>query len=97
MSRFLKFSQIFNINSYKLTKPCNNHVMIRYSSFNNVPKSDILITVYKFKYILPLAIVNRLKYYQTVTTGVFLPSAMVLNQLNVIDNPTLQLFAALSR
>lgn len=55
------------------------------------------IPIYKFPYIIPFSIINRLKLYQTALTAVSLPVAICLNQLNHISSSAVQFTAALGK
>ncbi|CAH1109832.1 unnamed protein product [Psylliodes chrysocephalus] len=52
-------------------------------------------TVYKFPYIRPFSVLNRLKFYQTVLTGIAVPTSCMLNQLNFISTGAFQVICSL--
>ncbi|KAF2900931.1 hypothetical protein ILUMI_05254 [Ignelater luminosus] len=68
----LRSISIFNAN-YKQDK--NSHQIPTLSNFT---------PIYKFEYVRVLSIVNRLKFYNTIFTGVLIPSSLILSELEVI-------------
>ncbi|XP_018563872.1 transmembrane protein 186 [Anoplophora glabripennis] len=53
------------------------------------------IPVYKFPYILPFSMINRLKVYQTALTAISIPVTVCLNQLDQISSGAVQFTVAL--
>lgn len=86
------------------TKACTSTVKIvrsisllsnNFKQDENVKKD--FIPVYKFPYIRPFSIINRLKVYQTALTAVSVPAAICLNQLNQISSDAVEFTAALGK
>ncbi|XP_023014327.1 transmembrane protein 186 [Leptinotarsa decemlineata] len=50
-----------------------------------VSKDGNYTPVYKFPYIRPLAVVNRLKLYQTILTATSVPAVAIMTQMNYVD------------
>ncbi|XP_060523333.1 transmembrane protein 186 [Cylas formicarius] len=59
----------------------------KYSAENEGGK---YIPVYNFPYIRPFTVVNRLKLYQTVLTGISVPGGAILSQLGCVSWDTAQ-------
>lgn len=51
----------------------------------NDHQTDEYETIFQFPHMRMLTLLNRLKVYQTILTGITIPAALTLNNFNVID------------
>ncbi|KAJ8979414.1 hypothetical protein NQ317_015846 [Molorchus minor] len=66
---------------------------VKYKQNENHEKN--FVPVYKFPYIVPFSLINRLKVYQTVLTVTSIPGIVILNQLNYVSSGYVDFTAAL--
>lgn len=92
MNRLFKFAQRISFVHPRLGKVNECFSSLNFSSINS---AEDYVTVYKFPYIIPLSMVNRMKYYQTVLTATSLPFSLVLYKLNILDAEILKLVASI--
>ncbi|CAH1986415.1 unnamed protein product [Acanthoscelides obtectus] len=84
------------VKKLEFQKCCSIHTGIRLLSANNIQHPDKdFVPVYKFPYVRPLAVVNKLALYQTVLTATSIPVALLLKYTGIIGAPEVQLIAAL--
>lgn len=74
----------------------DNYSKNLHKNYSNV-STEKFETVYKFPYILPLSMVNRLKYYQTVVTVSFLPTSALIYKMNYLDIEMLKIIGSLGK
>ncbi|CAG9832961.1 unnamed protein product [Diabrotica balteata] len=79
-----------NISNHRLI---NQNVRLLSSDQNNKTSKSNFNTIYKFPLIKYFSVINRVKFYQTVLTGITLPSSFALNLLNFISTETLQVIS----
>lgn len=94
MNRIYKLPQRLGV--FRLyCNPKIKHVNVSsYSTINSIEDYD---TIYKLPYILPLSLINRSKYYQSVLTATSLPLSSLLNQIGVLDIEIVKLVALVGK
>lgn len=92
MNRLLKFAQRLTSVHPKIRTKTNHLIPYNYSTINS---AEDFVTIYKLPYIVPLSMINRLKYYHTVLTATALPISTLLYELNVTDVEILQIVASI--
>lgn len=93
MNRILKFVQRLSSVHPKIGRKFNHLTSFNYSTTNS---AEDYVTLYKFPYIVPLSMINRLKYYHTVLTATTLPFSALLYELNITDAEILKTVASIS-
>lgn len=88
MNRIINLSRRLIFFPHKFESQINNFLSQKLSTTN--AEFD---TVYKFPYILPLAVLNKLKYYQTFLTVTTLPLSTLLYNVNLCDIEVVQYMA----
>lgn len=94
MNRILKIPERLGVFPYERVKRTINYMRVNYSTNNEV---ENFITIYKFPYIRPMSMINRMKFYQTALTGVFIPLYGLLYTVNIVGDEMVQLIATFGR
>uniref|UniRef100_A0A6P7G718 Transmembrane protein 186 n=1 Tax=Diabrotica virgifera virgifera TaxID=50390 RepID=A0A6P7G718_DIAVI len=72
----------------------NQNVRLFSSDQNNTQSSKSNFnTVYRLPFIKYFSVINRVKFYQTVLTGITIPTSFALNLMNLISTETFQVIS----
>lgn len=71
----------------------SNSILFKNCSNTTTKEDEGYVPIYKFESVKVLAVMNRLKLYQTAITGVAIPGSCILRYMDIIQNEGL-LFAA---
>lgn len=83
----LKIAQALKEIYFKSNLKCISIFNVNYNQdkkSHQIPTSNNFTPIYRFEYVRVLSIVNRLKFYNTIFTGLLIPGSLILSELEVI-------------